>query len=82
MFVLNVFDFGGAKGEAIGIVSSATEPKTCRRKGFHRDVLLVLVSMVADAGHHALLYDRCKQMRLMVREERTPFLLHDSHEAQ
>jgi len=82
MLVSNVFDFGGAKGEAIRVVSSATEPKTCRRKGLHHDVLLVLVSMVADAGHHASLYDRCRQMRLMVREERTPFLLHDYHAAQ
>jgi hypothetical protein len=46
MVVSQVFDFELAKRGAEGSVSSATEPKTCRRKGFHRESFIVF--MVVD----------------------------------
>ena len=51
--VSHVFDWGADMGGCAKGVSSALEPKTCRRNGFHRELVVVL--MIADALRHATL---------------------------
>jgi hypothetical protein len=54
--VSQVFDFVLAKGGAVGSVSSAIDPRACRRKGIHRESFTVVI--MVGVLRHAMPYDR------------------------